>query len=400
MLFSRRLSIQYCLYFAFLRHLWHTDRRDEAVTRLEYLSDVVDMVSHCESIQDNTTLRVGCWIELGEWKLSQASSPNSNYIAEPLQAEVLTAFKRATVLHNCGYRSWHAWALLNFRIALQITDRDDHTNAPVSVAQTSKILRNHIGAAVEGFVNAISTGTKKWSASVQQDLLNLLTCLFKFGNFQDVAMVINSSIHNVAIEAWLGVLPQLLARIHIKDHSIRSVLHALLTRLGEKHPQALMYPLSVLVKSPVAERKYSAESLMNSLKNHSSELVEQALMVSSELIRVAILWLETWHEGLEDASRLYFGEGNVNGMLELLIPLHETLEKGAGTKLEQDFLSSFGQDLEQAFLHIKDYIMHMNVMNSATGGSTSVALNRQNEQAEAAMSFAWGKYIHKSMFVL
>jgi serine/threonine-protein kinase mTOR len=359
--------------------------------RLEYLSDMVDMVSHCENIQDNTSLRVGCWIELGDWKLSQASSPNSSFISEPLQAEVLTAFKRAIVLRNCGYRAWHSWALLNFRIALQIAEREDRADTPNSLAQTSKILRSHIVAAVDGFVNAISTGTKKWSASVQQDLLNLLTCLFKFGNFQDVATVVNRSVHNVAIEAWLGVLPQLLARIHIKDHSIRSVLHALLTRLGEMHPQALMYPLSVLVKSPVAERKYSAESLMNSLKNHSSELVEQALMVSSELIRVAILWLETWHEGLEDASRLYFGEGNVTGMLDLLLPLHEHLEKGAGTKLEQDFLNSFGQDLEQAYLHIKEYIMHMNVRNSASSGPPSIALTRQNERAEAEISFAWGK---------
>ena len=29
--------------------------------------------------------------------------------------------------------------------------------------------------------------------------------------------------------------------------------------------------------------------------------------VSEELIRVAILWHELWHEGLEEASRLYFG---------------------------------------------------------------------------------------------
>lgn len=39
--------------------------------------------------------------------------------------------------------------------------------------------------------------------------------------------------------------------------------------------------------------------------------VEQALLVSSELIRVAILWHEQWHEGLEEASRLYFGDGNI-----------------------------------------------------------------------------------------
>jgi serine/threonine-protein kinase mTOR len=363
-----------------------------------YLSDVVDMVSHCENVQD-TSLRVGCWIELGEWRLSQATSPSSAFMEEPLQAEVLTAFKRATILQNCGYRAWHSWALLNFRIALQMIEHDVNIVIPGAPSRTSHVLRNHVVAAVIGFVNAISIGKKKWCASVQQDLLNLLSCLFKFGNFQDVANVIDNSIPSVAIEAWLGVLPQLLARIHIKDPSIRAVLHPLLTRLGEKHPQALMYPLSVLVKSPVAERKYSAESLMNSLKNHSSDLVEEALMVSSELIRVAILWIETWHEGLDEASRLHFGDGNVAGMLELLLPLHDALEKGAATKLENEFLQSFGQDLEQAHLHIKDYIMHMNQsrQNISVGLPSSAVyesqarINRQNIQAKTAMDQAWSK---------
>lgn len=36
-----------------------------------------------------------------------------------------------------------------------------------------------------------------------------------------------------------------------------------------------------------------------------------------------------WHEGLEEASRLYFGEHNIEGMLKVLEPLHEMLEEGA-----------------------------------------------------------------------
>ena len=252
-------------------------------------------------------------------------------------------------------------------------------------------------AAVQGFVHAISVGTRIWSASVQQDLLNLLSCLFKYGGGQDIASTINESIGGIAIEAWLGVLPQLLARIHIREPAVRSVLHPLLTRLGEKHPQALMYPLAVLVKSPVAERKFAAESLMTSLKSHSSELVEEALLVSSELIRVAILWLETWHEGLEDASRLWFGEQNVSGMLDLLLPLHEKLERGAETKRETDFLQSFGEELAQAHAHVKEYIRiatsggHPIPRGPATK-SGSARMTRQMEEAETAMNKAWDLY--------
>lgn len=339
------------------------------------------MVCNCENVSE-TSLRVSCLVELGAWKIWRTALPGSNMYAlpDPLKAEVLTLFKRATTMENCGYRAWHAWSLLNFRIALLQGENIDRSNDDDyrRSTQTLRILRNHVVVAVRGFVNAISCGTKKWCASVQQDLVNLLTCLFKYGHVMDIASVINESIVSVTNEAWLGVLPQLLARIHIKDPSIRSVLHPLLTRLGEKHPQALMYPLSVLLKSPVSERKNAAESLMNSLKKHSSELVEEALMVSSELIRVAILWLEIWHDGLEDASRTYFADGNVNGMIDLLLPLHEELEKGAETRRESEFIASFGQDLERAHLHVKDY----------------VRLSKENstDEAEAAINKAWGAF--------
>ena len=55
----------------------------------------------------------------------------------------------------------------------------------------------------------------------------------------------------------------------------------------------------------------------------------KAQLVSEELIRVSILWHEKWHEALEEASRFYFGERNIEGMLKALEPLHEQLEEAA-----------------------------------------------------------------------
>lgn len=62
-----------------------------------------------------------------------------------------------------------------------------------------------------------------------------------------------------------------------------------------------------------------------------------SMQVSEELIRVAILWHEMWHEGLEEASRLYFGERNVKGMFEVLEPLHAMMERGPQTLKETSF---------------------------------------------------------------
>lgn len=61
------------------------------------------------------------------------------------------------------------------------------------------------------------------------------------------------------------------------------------------------------------------------------------LQVSEELIRVAILWHETWHEGLEEASRLFFGERNESGMFRTLEPLHAMMARGPQTLKEMSF---------------------------------------------------------------
>ena len=56
-------------------------------------------------------------------------------------------------------------------------------------------------------------------------------------------------------------------------------------------------------KSQSVHRHDAAETVLTNLREHSPDLVQQAIMVSEELIRVAILWHEQWHEALEDASR-------------------------------------------------------------------------------------------------
>ena len=73
--------------------------------------------------------------------------------------------------------------------------------------------------------------------------------------------------------------------------------------------------------------------------------------MSEELIRVAILWHEMWHEGLEEASRLYFGERNVKGMFEVLEPLHAMMERGPQTLKETSFNQVWANGQEHNLLH-------------------------------------------------
>nr|KAJ3417939.1 phosphatidylinositol kinase- protein kinase tor1 [Polyrhizophydium stewartii] len=96
------------------------------------------------------------------------------------------------------------------------------------------------------------------------------------------------------------------------------------------------------------------------MRAHSARLVDQALLVSQELIRVAILWHEMWHEGLEDASRQYFAEHNIDGMFATLEPLHQMLERGPETVREIAFMQTFGRDLAEASDWCKKYRRTLN----------------------------------------
>ena len=49
------------------------------------------------------------------------------------------------------------------------------------------------------------------------------------------------------------------------------------------------------------------------------------------------MWHEQWHEALEEASRFYFQDKNVDEMMNILRPLHQKIEQGHTTMKEQSF---------------------------------------------------------------
>jgi FKBP12-rapamycin complex-associated protein len=93
---------------------------------------------------------------------------------------------------------------------------------------------------------------------------------------------------------------QIIARINTSEPRVKVSIHDLLLRVGKEHPQALIYPLTVASKSASFARRTAAESILEQMEAFAPQLVKQAKLVSEELIRVAILWHEMWHEALEE----------------------------------------------------------------------------------------------------
>ena len=152
----------------------------------------------------------------------------------------------------------------------------------------------------------------------------------------------------------------------------------------------------VALKSPREERKLAAEALMSSLKEHSKTLIEQALLVSHELIRVAILWQEEWHESLEEASQLYFERGNIQGMLDTLLPMHKMIQRNGVflTQREENFVNTYGKDLHSAWEYIDGYVNIMREKKLAipTSGATIRKSDGYETQEHSYLHSAWDLY--------
>eukprot|EP01155_Anaeramoeba_flamelloides_P010974 Anaeramoba_flamelloidesa326854_59.p1 GENE.a326854_59~~a326854_59.p1 ORF type:complete len:975 (+),score=216.26 a326854_59:235-3159(+) len=253
-------------------------------------------------------------------------------------------------------------------------------------------IKQYVIQAIKAFFKSISLSSYQMCL---QDTLRILTLYFRYGTKNEVIKVLTEGFETVSISTWLLVIPQLIARIHTPINPIRKLLHDWLIEIGKIHPQALIYPLTVAFKSQSEQKKrskemaiknckkcrgkgcteclkknsdnidkqYESEKIMETMKYYSPNLVKQAELVSQELIKVATLWKEMWYDGLEEASRLYFVEKNINGMLNTLQPMHDLILKGPKTRSELKFAKLYGPDLNEAKEYCARYIKSKNRKN-------------------------------------
>uniref|UniRef100_A0A158R4T6 Serine/threonine-protein kinase TOR n=1 Tax=Syphacia muris TaxID=451379 RepID=A0A158R4T6_9BILA len=209
--------------------------------------------------------------------------------------------------------------------------------------------------AIKCFVKAITLA----EGSKLEDTLRFLTLWFKHGDHIEVFEQIRESLRCLPVEMWLEVTPQLMARLH-SDQNVAQLIKQVVIDLSKAHPQSLIYALTVAANSTNKRRSTLAKEVLSIMNETWPKLVEEAKLVSEELIRCAILWHELWHEALDDASRLYFQEKDIAGMFELLDPLHAQLEKGATTLKEQSFKQTYDNDLKEAWSNCRRYLHSKN----------------------------------------
>ena len=327
--------------YAYLKYMWEceTDKMGALKMMKLYTKHLKEQPDSIE----NSELLARCYYKASKWEkqLIKDNSSDDHFKA------ILDGYLAATSYDKTWHKAWHGWALMNFEMSSIWERKQQQQQGPLSnlsVRTGPNRMNPYIVSAIQGFSRSIALSTR----NSLQDSLRLLTLWFKYGANSEINAAVGDGFFSVPVDNWLQVMPQLIARIQVASPQVRRLVHHVLSDIGRQHPQALVYSLAVASKSQNVSRKTAAVAILDRMRSHSATLVDQALLVGQELIRVAILWEEMWHEGLEEASKLYFGDHNIPAMFGVLEPLHELVERGSKSSKEASFVQFYGSELKEA----------------------------------------------------
>ena len=217
-------------------------------------------------------LKSRCYLKLAEWAKAED--------AENGKIEKIVNF--ISMSTNCDpdyYKAWQAFGLTNYEMVCKLEE---------SAKEKSEMINVNCLSAINGFVKAIALGGNDLKKTLQ-NLLRLLKLWFTYGDNPKYIEAIKQSFATIEVTSWLSVLPQILARIDINNKVIRGMMFELLDKIGKAEPQSLLYPIYMMQRSGIEERRKCAEELAKMMHSHSHNLMSQAENACHELIRVAIL---------------------------------------------------------------------------------------------------------------
>lgn len=356
------------LVYAQLKLLWEINQREKAWATLctftydlsaalclkadNLVSPRKPAVMPCdEPLYDNLRkILCKCFLKQGQWQIQLNSRWTEDKDAE---GGVLGSFLIPTILHNDWYKGWHYWALANFEVisskSTRLRNREDQVTPGAEENDNEKeLVKLHAIPAIKGFFRSIELS----SAVALQDLLRLLDLWFAFGGYPEAANEIERGINDLSIETWLQVLPQLFSRLHHPDKTINTSLQKLIVRLAEVHPQALLFPLNVSVRSTKKAGQTTAHHILNNIKLLHPKVVSEAELIVTQLVKAAMLLTEMWFHRIEEAVGYFQSGHHYKRMIELL---DEVYQYPRVTFYEKSFWAVWGNEITRGYEWLVKY---------------------------------------------
>ncbi|CAD2214755.1 FKBP12-rapamycin complex-associated protein [Angomonas deanei] len=279
------------------------------------------------------------------------------------RSEAVECYKTATLYDPKWYIAWRLWAEANTEL--------------LDVEYSDSACTN----AIEGFIQSIKLGTS--DSTLIQDVLKLLTLWSRHCDRERGLKELRIRVLNVSPRVWNLVVPQLIARLDLGSDDSCKLVAEIVAIVAYNYPHSLIYPLNLCTMSDSERRKKLADEILNvKLLDRYPVLVLQGSIVINELIRVSALIYEQWHEKLEMAANLFFGRNQrKEEMIQVLMPIHDTLNKVPETVVEADFFSSHAKALTEALEWVKTYKTSKNMADLQSAWNLyQVVYKRMDEQ--------------------
>jgi hypothetical protein len=255
------------------------------------------------------------------------------HLRRGIAADAVTAadcYKLATECDPSWFRAWRSWADAN---VMYLENNHQKADEPFMNA-------------IDGFVKAIELAPT--TSNKLQDVLKLLSLWARHASSPKRLSELERRVFDVSLSVWQLVIPQLIARLDSGSDECCALVAKVICAVAMQHPQSLIYPLNVCTASSIKRRKLWASDILAKMQSRFPQLVDQGTMVTTELIRIAALVHEQWHEALEGAASAFFGRRDNVEMLEAVLPAHEKLKKAPETIVEVQFYTKFHRPLEEA----------------------------------------------------
>ncbi|KAJ2352606.1 phosphatidylinositol kinase- protein kinase tor1 [Coemansia sp. RSA 2673] len=260
-----------------------------------------------------------------------------------ISESILESYRAATILDNKWYKAWHSLALQHY---FETKRYEKHSKV------TSNVIEKYVVPAIHGFSRAIQLFKED---TTLQDTLRLLTVWFNYSQHDSVVQAVIEGIKFIPLPTWLQVIPQILARIHIKSEGTSRLIKQLLAELGKVHPHAILFSLYVAERSDNLDRSKAAGEVLADLYILYPKLVNETGVVSQDLIRMSMLPCEMWHETLSDLESCLYLPTNLEEVIKTLRGLHSQMRNPQSLP-ELRFVHRFGKELAAAEVYLEKYI--------------------------------------------
>ncbi|KAL0226187.1 hypothetical protein P9112_013511 [Eukaryota sp. TZLM1-RC] len=314
-------------YFSKLKLLFAKGECEESLSQLEHF-----LSSRSTSL--SFKLQSRALVKSSEWTHLVHGDKDLSYRNHAVETAL-----QATSLDATWQHAWHVVGMLAGRAVKRYSD-----------------LRL-LDTAVRAFLTSMACKGDDNTRHSLQDALRFLQVWFIVAEMEgdvseylrSVQTMVNSFLPIISSQVWLLVLPQLIARLsstttnETTRHQVNSVLSEILAYISRLHPEALIYPLTVASNTSESNAAINLLKQMEQEDKHK-ELVTQAKLVASSLIKLSVLRIEHWISALNHIAGL-FHQQKFEEIHSYLRPLMVDLQKESNVPHEVMFNAAHKPDL-------------------------------------------------------